>query len=238
MKYWIGLHLRDFIPVMASGPHAEIISPYFQHMRLLLVESLVLGDVDVSRLASVTAKNLYLGYTSSFPPPKVIFKYDVEWSIVWRRLDSPVLDPLAREHLFMIINNIVPNRERLYLKMHMVNSPQCVVCHVREDNTHMFMECDLVREAWGWVRLRLLSMLPANCAVTSNFEFLNLMFEEHVMDKELVWLIGTFLEFVWMKKLMKHKKVKLEHLIGYVELKYKANQYSKKPVLDYIIGIS
>ena len=123
IKYWIGLHLRDYLPDMASGPHAEIISPYFQHMRLLLVEGLVLGDVDATRLANVSAKQLYLGYTSSFPPPKVMFKFAVEWSVVWKRLDSPVLDPLAREYFFMIINNIVPNRERLFMKMHMVNSP-------------------------------------------------------------------------------------------------------------------
>ena len=196
-----------------------------------------MGDVDATRLANVSAKQLYLGYTSSFPPPKVMFKFAVEWSVVWKRLDSPVLDPLAREYFFMIINNIVPNRERLFMKMHMVNSPQCVVCHVREDNTHMFMECVMVREAWGWVRLRLLSMLPADCAVTSNFEFLNLMFEQHVMDNEAVWLIGAFLEFVWMEKLVKHKLVKLEHLIGYVELKFKANHFAKKPVLGHIIGI-
>ena len=42
VRYWIGLHLRDYFPDMATGPHAEIVSPYFQHMRLLLVEGLVL----------------------------------------------------------------------------------------------------------------------------------------------------------------------------------------------------
>ena len=157
---------------------------------------------------------------------------------MWNRLDSPVLDPLAREYLFLIINNIVPNRERLYMKMNMVNSPHCVVCNVREDNTHLFMECVLVREAWGWVRMRLLSMLPAECAVTSNFEFLHLMFDQHFMENEAVWLIGAFLEFVWKEKLVKHNLVKLDHLIGYVELKYKANQFSKKPVLGHIIGFN
>ena len=60
---------------------------------------------------------------SSFPPPKVVFKLDVDWPVVWERLDSPVLHPSAREYLFMIIHNIVPNRERLYLKMNMVNNP-------------------------------------------------------------------------------------------------------------------
>ena len=238
IKYWLGLHLRDFIPIMSVGPHAEVISVYFKHMRLLLVEGLVLGDLDVTRLASVSAKQLYLSYTSSLPPPKIMIKISADWPTVWSRLDSPVLDSLAREYLFIIINNIVPNRERLFMKMHMVNSPNCVVCHVREDNTHMFMECALVREAWGWVRLRLLSLLPDSCCITSNFEFLNLMFEKHVMDKEAVWLMGAFIEFIWAEKLMKKKMVKIQHLIGYIELKYKANHHSSKPRLEQIVGIN
>ena len=122
--------------------------------------------------------------------------------------------------------------------MNMVDSPNCVVCHVREDNTHMFMECSSVREAWGWVRLRLLSLLPLGCEITSNFEFLSLMFEKHLMDNEAVWLIGAYIEFVWLEKIMKKKVVKLQHLVGYIELKYKANKFSKKPSLDHIIGIN
>ena len=138
LKYWLGLHLRDFFPEMTNGSHAEIISPYFKHMRLLLVEGMLLGNIEGGQIGKVTAKALYEGYTSSFPPPKVEFKYEVEWTLVWDRLDSPVLDPLAREYIFMIVHNIVPTRERLYMKMHMVNSPNCVLCNVREDTTHMF----------------------------------------------------------------------------------------------------
>ena len=67
---------------MAGGPHAELVSKYFQYMRLLLVEGIVLGDIEVTKFANVTSKELYLGYTSSFPPPKVMFKFDVEWKIV------------------------------------------------------------------------------------------------------------------------------------------------------------
>ena len=159
---------------MAGGPHAELVSPYFQHMRLLLMEGIVLGDIDVTKFRKVTAKNLYLEYTNSFPPPKVVYKYDVDWALVWGRLNSPVLDPSAREQLFMIINNIVANRERLFMKMNMVNSPNCLRCNVREDNTHLFMECVMVQEAWGWLRAR----LPDVWAITSDFEFLNLMFKK------------------------------------------------------------
>ena len=66
---------------MAAGPHAEIIAPYFQHMRLLLVEGLVLGDLSVDTIRRVTAKELYQSNITSFPPPKVIFKYDVDSSV-------------------------------------------------------------------------------------------------------------------------------------------------------------
>ena len=65
VKYWIGLHLRDYIPDMANGPHAEIVSPYFQHMRLLLVEGLVLGDISVGKLKTVTDMALYEVYATS-----------------------------------------------------------------------------------------------------------------------------------------------------------------------------
>ena len=120
VKYWIGLHLRDYFPGMA---------PYFQHMRLLLVEGLVLEDICVARLRTVTAKALYEGYcTTSFPPPKVIFKFIFDWQLVWERLAYLVLEPAGKEVLFTIVHNIVLNRERLYTKMHMVNSPNCLMC--------------------------------------------------------------------------------------------------------------
>ena len=106
------------------------------------------------------------------------------------------------------------------MKMHMMDFPNCVLCNVREDTTHMFTECIMVREAWGWERQRMLLLLPDSCAATSNFEFLHLMFLKHVMDKEVVWLLGMVLEFIWEEKLTKRKIVKFEHLVGYTKIKY------------------
>ena len=238
VKYWLGLHLREFFPDMAAGPHAEFVGSYFQHMRLLLVEGLTLGDIQLNGIRSVTAKKLYEGYTTTFPPPKVIYKFDVDWPLVWERLNFVSLDPLAREHLFSIVHNIVPNRVRLFSKMNLVNSSNCLMCGVKEDNVHIFTECVLVREAWGWMRMRLLNLLPDDCARTSNFELINLMFVKHFMDKEAVWLLGIYIELVWVEKFQKNRKVKLNHLIGHTKLKYQANQVSRKPLLGFIANIS
>ena len=81
-------------------------------------------------------------------------------------------------------------------------------------------------------------MLPEDCAITSNFEFLNLMFVKHLMDNEAVWLIGTFIELVWVEKFQKKRNVKINHVIGTLKLKYKENQMSRKPLLGFIRTIS
>jgi hypothetical protein len=130
------------------------------------------------------------------------------------------------------------SRERLFSKMHLVNSPNCMVCGVKESNTHIFTECLMVREAWGWVRMRMLELLPEENARCSNFEMINLMFEQHVLDLEAVWLVATYLEFVWMEKLKRNRIVKIEHIIGHLKLRYKANQVSKRPKLGFMSLIS
>ena len=231
MFYWLGIHLRDYFPDLAAGPHAEIVSEYFQHLRIL-VEGLVLGDLTTDTIRRVTAKEFYLSYTSTFPLTKTVFKYFVDWSLVWKRLDSP----RSREYLFLKVNIIVPNRERPYDKMHMVASPNCLVCGAREDNTHLFTECVSVRETWGWVRNRLLRLLP--CAQTSNLEFINLMFSKNLMEIEAVWLIETLIQYAWVEKLQRKRNVGIEKFIGHVKMCYRENQVAKKPLLGHFMNIN
>ena len=87
------------------------------------------------------------------------------------------------------------------------------MCRVRENNTHLFTECVAVRETWDWVRNRLLQLLPEDCARTSNFEFINLMFTKHLMESEAVWLIGTWIQYTWTEKIQKKRNVGIEKFI-------------------------
>ena len=96
----------------------------------------------------------------------------------------------------------------------------------------------MVNEAWGWVRRRVLELLPDDCAKTSNFELINMMFMKHIMDYEVVWLLGTYIEYVWDEKIKKKKYVKISHVIGNIRLRYQANQVSKKPSLGFIANVS
>ena len=80
IKYWMGLYMREYFPDMAEGPHAENISPYFLHMKSFLVGGISLGEIDVTNLRKTSVKSLYAGFISSFPPPKIVFNYNIQWS--------------------------------------------------------------------------------------------------------------------------------------------------------------
>ena len=62
---------------MAKGPPAKIVTPYFQHLRLPMIEGLVLGEIELEEIQSVTAEKCYDGYSTTSPPPKVIYVYVV-----------------------------------------------------------------------------------------------------------------------------------------------------------------
>ena len=221
---------------MAQGPHAEIISPYFMHMRALLNGGLILGDVQVKTLKKTRAKTLYEGFTSSFPPPKIVFKFDFDWSQVWLRLQSPMLEPGAREVMFMVVHNIIANRDRLFSKFHMVPNADCLHCNVLHDNVHVFCECVLVRESWFWIRQRLIGMIPHSGA-TSNFEFLNLMFEKSAFENQVIWMIGIHVQMVWEHVICKKKSLKIETLKSEYRMKFVEHQKSNMPDLGCIVGL-
>ena len=136
----------------------------------------------------------------------------------------------------MVVHNIIANRDRLFSKFHMVPNADCLHCNVLHDNVHVFCECVLVRESWFWIRQRLIGMIPHSGA-TSNFEFLNLMFESGPLDGEVIWLIGVYVHFVWDYMICKKKQLKLRILQSEYELKFTTHKHSKMPDLGYIVGL-
>jgi hypothetical protein len=205
-------------------------------MKSLLTGAVILGDIDVKKLKVVTAKSLYLSFTSTFPPPKVVYKYNVDWDQVWARLQNPVLDIMGREILFLIVHNIVANKERVF-KFHMTASPNCTLCGVVQDNVHLFCECVNVREAWVWVRQRLLSFLPQEGGQTSNFEFIKLMFASSFFDSEIVWLLGVYVQQVWINIICKKKTLNQRHVKTECAQQFIIHQGSSRPSLSHIVGL-
>ena len=63
------------------------------------------------------------------------------------------------------------------------------------------------------------------CAISFNFEFINIVFSKHLMENEAVWLIGTYVAWVW-KEVYIHGKtwLRADQFLGFLRFKYKSDQ--------------
>ena len=123
INFWIGTLLQDWWPDLGTHP-AQNIPPHFRHLYNLLQEAINREVVDVNKLEYVTAKEIYKDYTTTFPTPKIMYKYDLPWDLVFARLWSTVLEPPIQSLLFLLVHNILPIRSRLH-RLNMVNTDKC-----------------------------------------------------------------------------------------------------------------
>ena len=208
---------------------------------------------------STTAKEIYQAYTNSFPPPRVEYKPEYSnvssamWGRVWERVASPMLDPMARQVVWRAVNNILPTRERqnrlglLNNDDRQVISTICNRCDHRNsltgqrevDNvTHMFSGCGLVKDAWKWIRVRLLSMLPDDMSDLSNTELLHMFFPKERQENDMVWLVGTYMGWAFEEGVMKGRILLAEHAEGYMRYMYYQSLKTKMPEIGHITGIT
>ena len=80
-------------------------------------------------------------------------------------------------------------------------------------------------------------MLPSSHGNTSNFEFLNLMFDSSLLDSEIIWMLGIYLQLVWNTVICQKKGLKLETVKSEYSLKYLTHQLSNMPSLTCIVGL-
>ena len=94
---------------MAGGVHCHVVPKYF-NMKDLFNEAVQDGFVYVANLEFAREKVIYENLTTTFPPPKVVYKHELPFDLIWQRLENPVMDGSAKNLFFKMINNIVPNR--------------------------------------------------------------------------------------------------------------------------------
>ena len=234
IKFWIGLYLRDIMPVMGQGVYADEQPEYFQYLKEVFKEAHALEIIKIENLNSVTAKQIYEDFTSTFPPPKVIYRYsDLPWEDIWRRLNRPVIDSPVKDILFMVIHNVLPTRDRLY-KLRKCNSSQCTAGDGEEDVEHLFTSCIRTQVAWAWARRKIMNLMTFNDGFPSNFELLHLAYET-MMEDEVLWIIAQYCYYVWgIKQQTSHNYVvDVDKLRRHLMQKYSENQNSQNP-LAYI----
>ena len=225
MGYWLGLKLRPHFPLLAQGPNAQVISPLMVHVGDLVKEVLEQDLLQPDQCMQVKTKELYKGYTDSPPPPKIVNKYPgVNWMVVWKRLESPVLTAEARDHLFTIINNIYPTKERLF-KLNQHPTGNCPHCRgTTETIIHLFTECSYTQPLWGFVKMGIQRCLGGT-TLLSSFDLLFLNFQKSNRDNLILFLVSNYV--LYIIECLRAQSCPLVNVFkGF--LKYKHAQYVNK----------
>ena len=158
-----------------------------------------------------------------------------------------MLEPRAREVLYMVVNNLYPTQERLF-RVNMdkkeedrrVKTSVCQRCKqgVVEDCQHLFTECDMVREGWGWLRTRLLMLLP-ECQRCSNWEMLHLVFpRDGRVENEMVWLLGQWVQMVYQEMVVRGRVMEDQFVRGHLRYKYYESLRMRMPQLNHISDVT
>ena len=238
LDYWLGTLLSNILPNMGLCLQATSDNLYFTTLGDYLASIMVSGFLTSENLKDITNKQLYLLF-ADFPLPKIVRDNlpNIDYGRVWERLYIGVLSMEERQILFLLIHNKLPVQERLF-RIAYRNDPYCRACHnaVIADTEHFFCDCILTKDAWIWLRTSWLLLLrvPMTCR---NIDLLTLFFPRGACVREMVWMLGKFVHYVWTTVFTQETAVKVKKLVAYLQSKFKAERnimgLSK---LDNILG--
>ena len=232
LSYWIGLQLRNYFPDLARGLNAERTPTYFKHSLSLLKEGFSLEILSPGDLGLVKVKSLYWNFLSTPPPPRIISRFPaLPWPLIFGRMNSPVLSPASKDLMFIIINNIYPNKKRLN-RLNQHPTGNCALCRVQEDNIHLFLDCYHTRPVWHYVRNLIISIKPELRNIPSE-HFLRLSFPPTSRENAVIFLVSGFLLYAHERR-KEGEIVSLLKYRGYLRHSYRTYNQGKHPYLGII----
>lgn len=83
--------------------------------------------------------------------PKIEHVIDADWAVIWENIHQSFLNMEDRSKMFVFVNDLVPNREKLkaYNIGNLV-STNCEKCGLVDSNTHRLKECPKAKKIWEW----------------------------------------------------------------------------------------
>lgn len=92
--------------------------------------------------------------------PRVESEYpEVDWPRLWENLSKNYLPTDWRASVYMIVNDALPNTERLRRHRITSESPVCMLCNNNDDNVHRLKLCIGAASTWNWLNFKLKNVM-------------------------------------------------------------------------------
>ena len=200
--YWIGLHLRKYVPLFASLaiPHAEHIPKYYT-LALKFFRIFEQKVPQFTSCQSVTTKFIYNHLLEKRKEPSRILKVHptIDFTTAWKWVQCNFVDPKYRDLAWRIINQILPTQNYLY-KLNISKSAKCYLCKRSvETLTHLFYECPMLNGLWNFVESVLFQLIGCQVKVSIKAILFNI-FKPHAItrfNELLMLLVNLFKYCIW-----------------------------------------
>ena len=228
----------DLVPGLGQTISSLHTPEYFGHIGGIFADMIVTDTLTDVSIKYLTNKAVYAEMTSSFPPPKVVRESERDYGIVWTRLHSPVVEFRARDVMFLLLHNKLPVPERFF-RIRLRADPYCSHCCGAEiaDVEHFFCLCERISRVWCWVKSQVMKHVSKQQDL-EDWDLLNLFLPNSDFEQELVWLMSSYVLFVWDNVFVRGAEVKLEQFFGFLTYKYRKHQAVSKVQLKHLNGIS
>ena len=222
LDFWMGALLQDCAPQFGRGVMSGETPAYY----IFISESiapLIMDEVLTAQTLPKLTNRLIYRNLADFPTPKVAENSVANFKTIWRRLRTGRFSLEEADTLYLLINNKLPVPERLF-RVNVRNDPYCLSCHGLEvaDISHFFGTCDRTVDVWMWLRSRLLT--GSGSQQVSDWDLLNLALPTSSKEKEVVWVIGVYVNYAWQTLVTRDEVLKVEKFFGFLTYKYRENK--------------
>ena len=237
--YWIGECLKDLLPNAPIGLHAKHVPVYYDSLALLITDASVNDVITSVNWSGVTNKVVYTSFVQSFAKTKIETDLGFSLKHIWRKLYAANLPSKTNEVMYLFIHNKLPLNERLF-RIHLSADPYCSSCldniGIAEiaNREHCFCGCGELTRVWGAVKEVLLKLLTSKAtSIPGDMDFLTLNFTQKRNEKEIVWLVSTYVSELWRQMKLGSAPSK-DQMFGFLRFKYKADRMGSRLPLGLI----
>ncbi len=202
-RYWLGLYLRKYNPACDNnlGPHSSPL--YIPAFYKTALDALTLflsrkPNVDFSK---VTTKMVYDTLLTQ-DIPKIVAKFPfLDFSLLWKNLNSPFIESVHRDTSFRVLHNVLPIGQHLYY--HGISEIiKCYFCSGKEMFPHLFHSCKQVYPIIQYFENLIGKMLNHSYRITpAAMVFLNIIPTgyKHI-DQVVLYIICLIKHSIWLQR--------------------------------------
>lgn len=141
-------------------------------------------------------RELYWSFlNASVIKPSIEEKYpNFWWECIWENISKNFLSTYARSMLYLIFNDVIPNKVKMYNYTDRVDNDRCNICNKPDTNFHRIKECIKSNVVWNWVKDIIKNRLKINLNNPEEILYYGIS-KENYRRKAALWLVAEAISY-------------------------------------------